>query len=94
MVGLEKMGGIPVGTGAWILKPPMMQWLRQDDLKKEISLLSGLRVKVTGGTFMWPKGKNIRDDQLQERSKLGSLHEICQNELQRLYTLQSARGDC
>jgi hypothetical protein len=53
LVGLEKMGGIPVGKGAWVLKPPMMQWLRRDDLKKEISLPSGLRVKDTGGTFPW-----------------------------------------
>ena len=53
LVGLEKMGGIPVGTRAWVLKPLMMQWLRQDDLKKEIFLLSGLRVKDTGGTLLW-----------------------------------------
>ena len=41
-----------------------------------------------------PKRKNLWDDQLRERSKLGSLHEICQSDLQRLYTQQSAREDC
>jgi hypothetical protein len=31
----------------------MMHWLRQDDLKKEISSSSGSRVKDMGGTLLW-----------------------------------------